>query len=59
MPSRRAPDGYTSNRCRYFSADTTDTQTDIRIGTRTDRQITSGGNDSKVKRVEDILAKRA
>ncbi|KAK6904421.1 hypothetical protein I203_105234 [Kwoniella mangroviensis CBS 8507] len=30
--------------------------TDIRIGTRTDKSITSGGNDSKVKRVVDILA---
>jgi len=30
--------------------------TDIRIGTRTDRQIENGtGNDGKVKRVEDIL----
>lgn len=32
--------------------------TDIRIGTRTDRDIAHGeGNDGKVKRVEDILAK--
>ncbi|WVQ64029.1 uncharacterized protein L199_002188 [Kwoniella botswanensis] len=30
--------------------------TDIRIGTRTDKSITSGGNDSKVQRVVDILA---
>lgn len=31
--------------------------TDIRIGTRTDRQIAPGsGNAGKVKRVEDILA---
>ncbi|KAF5357989.1 hypothetical protein D9756_001472 [Leucocoprinus leucothites] len=31
--------------------------TDIRIGTRVDREITPGtGNDGKVKRVEDILA---
>ncbi|KAF8163401.1 YkoF-like protein [Crassisporium funariophilum] len=34
--------------------------TDIRIGTRTDREITFGeGNDGKVKRVEGILAKDA
>lgn len=33
--------------------------TDIRIGTRVDREITPGtGNDSKVKRVQDILAKQ-
>lgn len=32
--------------------------TDIRIGTRTDRDIAHGeGNDGKVKRVEEILAK--
>ncbi|KAJ3863413.1 hypothetical protein EV359DRAFT_73617 [Lentinula novae-zelandiae] len=32
--------------------------TDIRIGTRTDREITPGtGNEAKVKRVEDILSK--
>lgn len=32
--------------------------TDIRIGTRTDREIAHGtGNAHKVKRVEDILAK--
>ncbi|KAF9469257.1 YkoF-like protein [Collybia nuda] len=32
--------------------------TDIRIGTRIDRNITHGeGNDGKVKRVEEILAK--
>ncbi|OXC67141.1 hypothetical protein AYX13_04420 [Cryptococcus neoformans] len=31
--------------------------TDIRIGTRTDKSIASGGNDGKVKRVEEILAK--
>ncbi|ODN91456.1 hypothetical protein L198_05972 [Cryptococcus wingfieldii CBS 7118] len=30
--------------------------TDIRIGTRTDKSISSGGNDGKKKRVEDILA---
>ncbi|ESK94206.1 hypothetical protein Moror_8406 [Moniliophthora roreri MCA 2997] len=31
--------------------------TDIRIGTRVDREITPGtGNEGKVKRVEDILA---
>ncbi|WRT68945.1 uncharacterized protein IL334_005927 [Kwoniella shivajii] len=30
--------------------------TDVRIGTRTDRSITSGGNDGKVQRVVDILA---
>ncbi|ORX39042.1 YkoF-like protein [Kockovaella imperatae] len=30
--------------------------TDIRIGTRTDRDITSGGNAAKVTRVENILA---
>ena len=30
--------------------------TDIRIGTRTDRQITSGGNNGKVSRVEQILS---
>lgn len=30
--------------------------TDIRIGTRTDREITPGtGNEGKVKRVEDVL----
>jgi len=33
--------------------------TDIRIGTRTDKTITSGGNDAKVKRVEGILAKQS
>ncbi|KAI0761431.1 hypothetical protein BC629DRAFT_1584134 [Irpex lacteus] len=34
--------------------------TDIRIGTRTDREIAPGtGNESKLKRVEDILAKDA
>ncbi|AAW44118.2 hypothetical protein CNBF1300 [Cryptococcus deneoformans B-3501A] len=33
--------------------------TDIRIGTRTDKSITSGGNDGKVKRVEEILAKES
>ncbi|KAG6916655.1 hypothetical protein DXG01_005941 [Tephrocybe rancida] len=32
--------------------------TDIRIGTRVDRDITpGGGNDGKVKRVEEILAR--
>ena len=32
--------------------------TDIRIGTRIDREIPSGqGNDGKVKRVEEILAR--
>jgi len=32
--------------------------TNIRIGTRTDREIAPGtGNEGKVKRVEDILAK--
>ncbi|WVQ93318.1 hypothetical protein IAU59_000386 [Kwoniella sp. CBS 9459] len=30
--------------------------TDIRIGTRTDKSISSGGNDGKVARVEGILA---
>ncbi|KAL7421196.1 hypothetical protein Q5752_004081 [Cryptotrichosporon argae] len=30
--------------------------TDIRIGTRVDREIASGGNDHKVQRVEEILA---
>ncbi|ORY26259.1 YkoF-like protein [Naematelia encephala] len=30
--------------------------TDIRIGTRTDKTITGGGNDGKIKRVEEILA---
>nr|ODN88650.1 hypothetical protein L203_02663 [Cryptococcus depauperatus CBS 7841] len=33
--------------------------TDIRIGTRTDKKISSGGNDGKVKRVEEILAKKS
>lgn len=33
--------------------------TDIRIGTRTDKSIASGGNDGKVKRVEEILAKES
>jgi len=33
--------------------------TDIRIGTRTDKTITSGGNDGKVKRVEEILAQQS
>jgi len=33
--------------------------TDIRIGTRVDREIAPGtGNDSKVQRVQDILAKQ-
>ncbi|TXT12253.1 uncharacterized protein COLE_02663 [Cutaneotrichosporon oleaginosum] len=32
--------------------------TDIRIGTRTDREISSGGNDHKKARVEEILAKK-
>jgi hypothetical protein len=32
-------------------------QTDIRIGTRTDREISSGGNNGKVARVEEILSK--
>ena len=32
--------------------------TDIRIGTRVDREIAPGtGNESKVRRVQDILAK--
>ncbi|KAJ9103764.1 hypothetical protein QFC21_002226 [Naganishia friedmannii] len=31
--------------------------TDIRIGTRVDKQINQGGNAGKVSRVEDILAK--
>ncbi|KAK1922473.1 putative cell wall organization and biogenesis-related protein, partial [Papiliotrema laurentii] len=31
--------------------------TDIRIGTRTDREISSGGNNGKVARVEEILSK--
>ncbi|WVR09153.1 hypothetical protein IAU60_006215 [Kwoniella sp. DSM 27419] len=30
--------------------------TDIRIGTRTDKSISSGGNESKMQRVVDILA---
>ncbi|KAL1406054.1 hypothetical protein Q8F55_007737 [Vanrija albida] len=30
--------------------------TDIRIGTRTDKAIVAGGNDGKVKRVEEILS---
>jgi uncharacterized protein YqgV (UPF0045/DUF77 family) len=34
-----------------------DCQTDIRIGTRIDKQINQGGNAGKVSRVEDILAK--
>jgi hypothetical protein len=33
-------------------------QTDIRIGTRTDKTITSGGNEGKVKRVEGILGQK-
>ncbi|CAK9786836.1 unnamed protein product [Cutaneotrichosporon oleaginosum] len=33
-------------------------ETDIRIGTRTDREISSGGNDHKKARVEEILAKK-
>ena len=34
--------------------------TDIRIGTRVDREIIPGtGNESKVKRVEEILAQDA
>lgn len=33
----------------------TDGPTDIRIGTRTDKEITSGGNLGKVARVEQIL----
>jgi hypothetical protein len=32
-----------------------DLQTDIRIGTRTDKEISSGGNLGKVARVEQIL----
>lgn len=33
--------------------------TDIRIGTRVDREIVPGeGNDGKVKRVEEILARQ-
>lgn len=32
-------------------------KTDIRIGTRTDRAIASGGYDGKIKRVEEILSK--
>ncbi|WOO83472.1 UPF0045 protein ECM15 [Vanrija pseudolonga] len=31
-------------------------ETDIRIGTRTDRAIVAGGNEGKVKRVEEILS---
>ncbi|TXT08746.1 hypothetical protein VHUM_02874 [Vanrija humicola] len=30
--------------------------TDIRIGTRTDKSIVAGGNNGKVKRVEEILS---
>ena len=34
--------------------------TDIRIGTRVDREIETGtGNEGKIKRVEDILARDA
>jgi len=34
--------------------------TDIRIGTRTDREITPGkANENKVKRVEELLAQTA
>jgi uncharacterized protein YqgV (UPF0045/DUF77 family) len=33
--------------------------TDIRIGTRIDKTLTSGGNAGKKKRVEEILAKDA
>lgn len=33
--------------------------TDIRIGTRTDREVIPGeGNDHKVRRVEEILARK-
>lgn len=32
-------------------------QTDLRIGTRTDKDISSGGNQAKVDRVYGILAK--
>jgi uncharacterized protein YqgV (UPF0045/DUF77 family) len=32
-------------------------KTDIRIGTRVDKQIAKGGNAGKVSRVEEILAK--
>jgi hypothetical protein len=32
-------------------------QTDIRIGTRVDKEISKGGNSGKVSRVEEILAK--
>ena len=31
--------------------------TDIRIGTRTDKKIEGGGNEGKVARVVEILAK--
>lgn len=36
----------------------TDAQTDIRIGTRTDKEISSGGNTGKVARVEQILGSK-
>jgi len=37
----------------------TTNQTDIRIGTRTDKTIISGGNNAKVARVESILDKKS
>ncbi|BEI91722.1 uncharacterized protein CcaverHIS019_0405420 [Cutaneotrichosporon cavernicola] len=33
-------------------------ETDVRIGTRTDRVIAGGGNDKKKQRVEEILANK-
>lgn len=55
--------GYTSDRRKFrvntTSSPTNSDQTDIRIGTRTDKSITSGGNAGKVQRVEEILGRKA
>lgn len=58
VPQGRARHGHASHCCELpVLDDTADGETDIRIGTRTDRTIASGGNDGKVKRVEEILSK--
>lgn len=69
LPRSRSRNGNSSN-CRKHPSETwrtvhipssrlmlSDCQTDIRIGTRIDKQINQGGNAGKVSRVEDILAK--
>lgn len=62
MSRGRPCNGYSPNRRESFEAPwcarlTSALKTDIRIGTRVDKEISKGGNLGKVSRVEEILAK--